>query len=135
MERIKPIKIAGADYLLNFSTRAANAVMEKYGTLGGINDAFFVKSDNESAGEKTASSIAAEVAWVLALLMREGAAYADIIEHRKVPALSAGDLQIVMSITELLDARGPVLEAVSAGIAATVEVEPDTKNAEATQSH
>lgn len=135
MERIKSIQIAGADYLLNFSTRAANAVMEKYGTLGGINDAFFVKPDNESAGEKTASSIAAEVAWVLALLMREGAAYADIIEHRKVPALSAGDLQIVMSITELLDARGPVLEAVSAGIAATVEVEPDTKNAEATQSH
>lgn len=135
MERIKSIQIAGADYLLNFSTRAANAVMEKYGTLGGINDVFFMKSDNESAGEKTASSIAAEVAWVLALLMREGAAYADIIEHRKVPALSAGDLQIVMSITELLDARGPVLEAVSAGIAATVEVEPDTKNAEATQSH
>ncbi len=135
MERIKPIQIAGADYLLNFSTRAANAAMEKYGTLGGINDAFFVKPDNESAGEKTASSIAAEVAWVLALLMREGAAYADIIEHRKVPALSAGDLQIVMSITELLDARGPVLEAVSAGIAATVEVEPDTKNAETTQSH
>lgn len=135
MERIKSIQIAGADYLLNFSTRAANAVMEKYGTLGGINDVFFMKSDNESAGEKTASSIAAEVAWVLALLMREGAAYADIIEHRKVPTLSAGDLQIVMSITELLDARGPVLEAVSAGIAATVEVEPDTKNAEATQSH
>lgn len=133
MERIQPIQIAGTDYLLNFSTRAANAVMERYGSIGGINSAFFAQSDDENVREKAVSEIAAEVAWALALLMREGAAYADIVDHKKVPALSAEDLQVVMSIAELLDARGPVLEAVAAGIAATVEVEPDAKNAETTQ--
>lgn len=138
MERIKKIQIVGKEYLLNFSTRAAGAVMERYGGLDKINDAIFAKPANDNGASKednrSVVDIAKEAAWLLELLIKEGAAYSRVVEQKNLPALSADDLQIVLSAVELMDMRLPILEAIGAGLVPTVEVEQDTKNAEATQS-
>lgn len=136
MERIKRFEVAGKEYLLNFSTRAAKAVMERYGNLN-INNALFAQPSAEDGETEPRSftAIVDETAWLLSLLMQEGAAYARVVEQREIPALTADDLQTALSALELMDARVQVLEAVGAGLSASVEVEPDTKNAETTQSN
>lgn len=136
MERIKQITIAGKEYLLNFSTRAAKAVMERYGDLN-VNNALFAQPSGESGEteQRSIADIADETAWLLSLLMQEGAAYARVVEQREVSALTVDELQTVLSAMELMDARVQILEAVGAGLSASVEVEPDTKNAETTQSN
>ena len=136
MERIKRFELAGKEYLLNFSTRAAKAVMDRYGDLN-VNRALFAQPAGEDVEtvQRSVGEIVDETAWLLSLLMQEGAAYARVVEQREAPALAVDDLQTVLSAVELMDARVPILEAVGAGLSASVEVEPDTKNAETTQSN
>lgn len=133
MDRIKSITIAGREYLLNFSTRAAKAVIERYGDIASINQALFARPDENEGDKRAITDFAEEVAWVLALLIKEGAAYQKIVNHETADTISEEELLVVMSAAELMSARLQALDAVGAGLTATIEVEPDAKNAETTQ--
>lgn len=133
MNRIKTVNIAGKEYQLNFSVNAAAAVHDRYGGFGGINPALgLVKTEGEEP-QKSMVEITDEIAWMLETMIREGAAYSHVVDGKEAPIISAQDIKTVLSVIEILEMRLDVLEAVGAGLTATVETEPSKKNGNATQ--
>lgn len=144
MERITYTEIVGKQYPLNFSVRAADEVINRYGGISGINEALDIQPATEQkeetekdqdiqALEKRTAKARKEVVWLLSLLMREGAAYCRILKGEEYKALSEDELYTVLTMVEAMQKRIDVLNAINAGLTATVEVEPETKNAETTQ--
>ena len=72
MNRIIEIEIAGESYPLNFSTKAARAVSDRYGDLTNIGEAF---------DDKTTAQALDELVWMLALLIEQGVAYHKIVNN------------------------------------------------------
>ena len=125
MNRITEIELAGTSYPLNFSTRAAELFDERYGGLENIGSAI--------SGSTTGKTIK-EVRWMLATLIGQGAAYRRIVDKvENPPCLTEEELAVVMGIQDIQKLKTTLLAAMSAGSEPTVEVEPDKKNADATQ--
>lgn len=125
MNRITEMSIAGRTYPLNFSTKAAKAVSERYGDLGNIGDAFSGKS---------AAGVMDEVIWLIALLVGQGVAYKRIVDGEEVQGITADELEVVVGVADLPDMKDQLMAAMMAGMNRTIEVEAP-KNAETTQSH
>lgn len=124
MNRITEIEIAGRKYPLNFSVKAAKEVSERYGDISNIGDAFEGKSTSEMMDEAN---------WILALLIEQGVAYKKIVDGEEVKGLTQDELEILMGVVDFADLKSTLLGAMTAGMRREVEVEPDPKNAEATQ--
>lgn len=124
MNRITEIEIAGKKYPLNFSVKAAKEVSARYGDIENIGDAFEGKSTSEMMDEAT---------WILALLIEQGVAYKKIVDGEEVKGLTQDELEILMGVVDFADLKSTLLGAMTAGMRREVEVEPDPKNAEATQ--
>lgn len=125
MNRITEIEIAGSKYPLNFSVKAAKEVAKRYGDISNIGDAFTNKTMDEMMDEAN---------WILALLIEQGVAYKKIVEGEDIKALTKDELEIVMGVSDFADLKNTLLGAMMAGMKREVEVEPDPKNAETTQS-
>ncbi|HHX36603.1 MAG TPA: hypothetical protein GX717_01320 [Clostridiaceae bacterium] len=125
MDRITEIEIAGKKYPLNFSVKAAKEVAKRYGDISNIGDAFT---------DKTMDEMMDEANWILALLIEQGVAYKKIVDGEDIKALTKDELEIVMGVVDFADLKDTLLSAMTAGMKREVEVEPDPKNAEATQS-
>lgn len=125
MNRITEIEMAGRKYPLNFSTKAAKEIAKRYGGISSVGEAFEGKSIDEMMDEAT---------WILALLIEQGVAYRKIVDDEEVKGLTKDDLEIVMGVVDFADLKDTILRAMMAGMEREVEVEPDPKNAETTQS-
>lgn len=125
MDRITEIEIAGKKYPLNFSVKAAKEVSKRYGDISNIGDAFT---------DKTMDKMMDEANWILALLIEQGVAYKKIIEGEDLKGLTQDELEVVMGVVDFADLKDRLLSAMTAGMKREVEVEPDPKNVEATQS-
>lgn len=133
MERIQYVEIAGQSYPLNFSVRAAAAVTARYGDLMGINGALGLSGTQDGAPPDSVQ-IMTEIQWMLALLLKEGAAYVALLHGDEVKPPAQEALEVLLQPGDALRMRIAVLDAVNAGLGATVEVEPEPKNAETTQN-
>lgn len=125
MNRITEIEIAGTKYPLNFSLVAAKEVAKRYGGIESVTDIFDGKSTDEMMDEAT---------WLLALLIDQGVEYKKIIDGEEVRKLTQDDLGVVMGVFEFKGLKDTLIGAMMAGMEREVEVEPDPKNAETTQS-
>lgn len=124
MNRLKQVEIAGKQFSLNFSTKAANMVDEKFGgieKLGGIFSA------------DTVSNTMSNLVWLLHLLMEQGAAYHKIIDEEEIQLYTLEELEVLIGIIDLETLQYDLLDAVGLGMKSEVEVETDTKNGETTQ--
>lgn len=122
MERITYIKIAGKQYPLNFSTRAAKKVAEKYGDITEIGQMF----DKEKVVE-----MLDEFIWLLSILIAEGAAYERIVNgDDTVKPIPQEDLEVILGLADMQGLQTDIMGAVSAGQETTIAVVPE-KNAEA----
>ncbi len=123
MNRIIEIEIAGESYPLNFSTKAARAVSDRYGDLTNIGEAF---------DDKTTVQALDELVWMLALLIEQGVAYHKIVNNIDRKILTAEQLEIVLGVSDVVSLKENVMQAMTSGMAREVETEPE-KNAETTQ--
>ena len=123
--RITWVKIAGKDYPLNFSVKAAREVSARYGDVGAI---------QAELDKRNQADLLAELSWLMALLIVQGVAYIRITEEREVPGITADDLEVVLGATDqsTTDLIQTVFAAISGGSARTVVTEDNTKNAGAT---
>lgn len=126
MKRLTEIEIAGKTYPLNFSTKAAETISDKYGSFGAFGSAMSETADTGKALK--------EIVWVLFLLMEQGAAYYRIVEGREVEIPTQEDLEVLIGIPDAELLREKILESVGVGAAQTVELEDNAKNEETTRS-
>lgn len=133
MSRIVEFEIAGIKYPLNFSTRATEILLERYGGIDGLAEMFSNKSQIE---------VLRETLFLLHVLIDQGLAHRRLEAQLGLrdpeslpPALSLDDLGVLISpVDDLNRAKDAVMSAILAGSDRTVEVEPDPKNAETTQA-
>lgn len=123
MNRVIEIEIAGESYPLNFSTKAARAVSDRYGDLTNIGQAF---------DDKTTVQALDELVWMLALLIEQGAAYHKIVNNLERKILTAEQLEIVLGVSDVVSLKENVMQAMTSGMSREVETEPE-KNAQTTQ--
>lgn len=131
MNRITYITLHGARRPLNFSVRAAMEVTERF---GGVEQLFSRIGAGAEQDAGDAGRLYQETVWLLALLLREGAAYDRLFGNDAPAPLTEEALSVLLGVPEVAACRVCVLNAVLKGMEATVEVEPDRKNVEATQS-
>lgn len=129
MNRLTKIKLGGREYLLNFSVNATTAFDERFKDAGGIAEA-------ETVLEKMSVSEQVQtVAWMLSVLIEQGAAYRRIVDGvNDCPTITADDIGVVLSPGEISGLTSAMFGAMGAGAETTVETENDPKNAEATQA-
>ena len=124
MNRIGEIEIAGSKYPLNFSTKAAKEIAQRYGGLENIGDAF---------DGKAVDAMMDEVVWLLALLIAQGVAYKRIVDGEEVKGITADELDVVLGVADMAGLKDKIMDAMLVGMKREVEVEIDPKNAETTQ--
>lgn len=124
MNRITEFEIAGKKYPLNFSVKAARVVDERFGGLDNVKGIFGWGNIAESLYN---------ISFMLSLLMEQGAAYKEIVEGEKITLPTADELDTLIGAPDVVRAQTAIFEAVGISMKTTVEVEPDAKNAEATQ--
>lgn len=125
MNRISEIEIAGKKYPLNFSVKAARAVDEKFGSLDKLSGVIGV-SDNFTENMYN-------IHWMLILLMEQGAAYKKLVDGEDIVIPTSDDLEVLIGAPDLVPAQAAILQSIGLSMKPTVEVEPDSKNAETTQ--
>ena len=125
MNRIGEIEIAGSTYPLNFSTKAAKEIAQRYGGLENIEDAF---------SGKAVDAMMDEIVWLLSLLISQGVAYKRIVEGEEVKGITADELEVVLGVADMTDMKDKIMNAMLGGMKREVEVEIDPKNVETTQS-
>lgn len=129
MERITYTQVAGTKYPLNFSTRVAEEITEKYGSLDEISNLLYSgKSDKTPLLE-----LGKTTRWLLWRMMRDGLAYCGMCGEEVLPKLpQEEDLEVLLAPVDIYAQQVPLWQAVTAGMATTVEVDPE-KNIETTQ--
>lgn len=125
MNRIGEIEIAGSTYPLNFSTKAAKEIAQRYDGLENIEDAF---------SGKAVDAMMDEIVWLLSLLIAQGVAYKRIVEGEEVKGITAEELEVVLGVADMAGLKDKIMDAMMGGMKREVEVEIDPKNAETTQS-
>lgn len=125
MNRIGEIEIAGSTYPLNFSTKAAKEIAQRYDGLENIEDAF---------SGKAVDAMMDEIIWLLSLLIAQGVAYRRIVEGEEVKGITAEELEVVLGVADMAGLKDKIMGAMLSGMEREVEVEIDPKNAETTQS-
>ena len=125
MNRIGEIEIAGSTYPLNFSTKAAKEIAQRYDGLENIEGAF---------SGKAVDAMMDEIVWLLSLLIAQGVAYKRIVEGEEVKGITAEELEVVLGVADMAGLKDKIMDAMMGGMKREVEVEIDPKNAETTQS-
>jgi len=124
--RIVNIEIAGTQYPLNFSIKAAKEVTKRYGALEKVADVFEKKTEDE---------LFDELMFLLALLLDQGARYKEIVNGEKVRTFTADELEVVMGSMDCIDLKSTLMSAMAAGSEQSIKLEESEteKNAETTQ--
>lgn len=121
----KTIKIAGKEYPMNFSVRAAKEVTEKFDGLENVATAITSGSTSDILGH---------VIWLLALLISQGVERENLLNGTNEKPVTAAELEVLMGVSELEGLQGHLMSAMSGDMAREVEVADDQiKNGGATQ--
>lgn len=126
MNRIGEIEIAGSNYPLNFSTKAAKEIAARYDGLENVDKAF---------SDKSVDAMMDEIVWLLSLLIAQGVAYKRIVEGEEIKGITADELEVVLGVADMAGLKDKIMDAMLGGMKREVEVEPDPKNAETTQGN
>lgn len=125
MDRITEFELGGKQYPLNFSVAAAKKINEEYGGFDKLSGVFTWEG---------VESTLKDCFWTLRLLMEQGAAYRRIFDGEEVELPPLEEMEILLGGPDIKRMQTAIHEALGLGLEATVEVEPDEKNGEATQS-
>lgn len=120
--RITEIEIAGKQYPVNFSMKAAKKFIERYGSVEDV----WRKINEMNQMEKLD-----EVNWILALLIEQGCAYMKLMEGRDILPPEPDELEILLGIVDFAKMSDVIQAAILAGAAPEVEVELKKKAAAA----
>lgn len=120
--RTARITIDGAEHLLCFSARVVRACTERYGEMGGMDEALTSGSPVQAMDEAV---------WMIAAMMDAGARYAKLNGIDNPPPLTAEDLLDVCDLGDFTQLTSKITETITNGKTPTVEAEP-AKNAKAT---
>ena len=121
--RTAKITIDGQEHLLCFSVRVILAINDRYGGMEHVDAAL----SGEDMGENLKEAI-----WLISTMMDAGARYARHNELANPEPLSCEDLYDLCGFEDFLGLRGKILETITRGREAHVEVETP-KNGETTQ--
>ena len=120
--RTARITIDGAEHLLCFSARVGRACTERYGEMGGMDEALTSGSPVQAMDEAV---------WMIATMMDAGARYAKLNGLDNPPPLTAEELLDVCDLGDFTQLTSKITETITNGKTPTVEAEP-AKNAKAT---
>lgn len=120
--RITEIEIAGKQYPVNFSMKAAKKFIERYGSVEDV----WRKINEMNQMEKLD-----EVNWILALLIEQGCAYIKLMEDQDILPPGPDELEILLGIVDFSKMSDTIQAAILAGAAPEVEVELKKKAAAA----
>lgn len=120
--RTARITIDGAEHLLCFSARVVRACTERYGEMGGMDEALTSGSPVQAMDEAV---------WMIATMMDAGARYAKLNGLDNPPPLTAEELLDVCDLGDFAQLTSKITETITNGKTPTVEAEP-AKNAKAT---
>lgn len=120
--RTARITIDGAEHLLCFSARVVRACTERYGEMGGMDEALTSGSPVQAMDEAV---------WMIATMMDAGARYAKLNGLDNPPPLTEEELLDVCDLGDLTQLTSKITETITNGKTPTVEAEP-AKNAKAT---
>lgn len=120
--RTARITIDGAEHLLCFSARVVRACTERYGEMGGMDDALTSGSPVQAMDEAV---------WMIATMMDAGDRYAKLNGLDNPPPLTAEELLDVCDLGDFTQLTSKITETITNGKTPTVEAEP-AKNAKAT---
>lgn len=120
--RTARITIDGAEHLLCFSARVVRACTERYGEMGGMDEALTSGSPVQAMDEAV---------WMIATMMDAGARYAKLNGLDNPPPLTAEELLDVCDLRDFTQLTSKITETITNGKTPTVEAEP-AKNAKAT---
>lgn len=124
MGRLKEIEIAGKKFPINFSTKAAKAVDEKFGGIENMGEIF---------STETVAGMMENLVWLLHLLIEQGIAYKQLIEGEEIQGYTQDELEILIGVSDIHRMKSDLLNAVGIGMKPEVEVETEEKNEETTQ--
>ena len=119
--RTAAITINGREHLLCFSVRVLRAVVDRYGSVEGLNT-----STNTDDQTKNLD----EALWQLAAMMDAGARYAALEGLPNAEPLTQEQLYDVCDIRDFLAIRTAVKQTITSGASPSLQVDP--KNREAT---
>ena len=118
------VTINGNTYPLNFSTRAAMAVSEKFGGLENMKQKFASDDLEEQFGA---------LLWITHLLLDQGAKYRRIVCGEAVEPPPIEELEVLLDLPEMMELLPKVMAAITGGLERTVEADTG-KNGEATRA-
>lgn len=121
MKRIYEVDLGGRICPLNFSTKAAKAVDEKFGGLENLGEVF--------SGNAGVAGIMENVVWLVAIMVEQGAAYKKIVDGEDIQVFSFEDLEVIIGLQDLPILQVNIMNAVGIGMQPEVEIEEDAKNA------
>lgn len=122
--RTTKITINGREYPLCYSVRAMRSIIERFGDIQTMIDAM-TKGDQIKMADTTV--------WVASVLIDAGARYARLNGMEAPEPLDENSLNDICNMADYANIRAKVMEALTLGIKADVEVKQG-KNAEATQN-
>lgn len=104
-EDVRIITIRQQEYPAVFNTAALEEVTRRYGGLAELGEAM-----------KEPTNAIAEIAWLMALLITQGAALKQLQEGVEAKTYKANEIKILMSPKELMDQSDLVIEIINAGM-------------------
>ncbi len=122
MNRISYIDIAGKKCPMNFSLGAVTEVSQRYGDLEEMQAAF------AEIDKKPMHEALADLLWLLSVLLKYGAKYAELTGTGDGRAYSAEDLAVLFGVEDAGTLSRALTAAMSTGAATTLEVEDEPKN-------
>ena len=126
MNRISYIDIAGKKCPMNFSLGAVTEVSQRYGGLEEMQAAF------SGIDKKPMHEALADLLWILSVLLKYGAKYAELTGTGDGQAYSAEDLAVLFGVEDAGTLSQALTAAMNLGATTTLEVEDEPKNGEAT---
>lgn len=123
MKRLSEIEIAGNHYPLNFSVKAVRKICERYGAVEEMWEKIQAMPVHQRLGE---------IVWILSLLIEQGTQYLRITEGKELDALTAEELEVLVTIGEFDRYADAINAAALRGASTEVEVELP-KNGDAMQ--
>jgi len=112
--KIASITIAGQDYPLNFSIKAAKRIIARFEDIDNVLATLADMPVNEQFDA---------IIWILQILLEQGVAYMRVFEGEEIRVFSVEDLEVVFHVTDIETLYTALAQTMSAGRIQEVEVE------------
>lgn len=136
MDRTVYINIAGKEYPMRFSLGASKKIAEKFGSLKKMQD----NLTGDASGEGTEAKSLEVIAYMLAVLIKQGCAYKNLFEadqpippnapvkDGKYVGLEQEEIEVALDMADMEAASKKIFEAIGAGNAREVNAKGKPEN-------